>query len=205
MHLHRTLGGLESRPWKNGQAQINGGRVERIDGAVEIEAERFLRVHRPCGRDQDLGEVGVDAPVDGLVGIRQSGARDAAAEAHVIELPLHGAQTGLDIAQAFAIGQLREAKTKKLIQAGKAALTKIPRVTRDAFLKLVCGEMLHHLGEDCSANKHAPLSGLLRIRPPRLQTVESAPKPFKSKNLKMEPNLRSCLYLQPMRWCSAGH
>src|SRR5271169_3996172 len=174
MHLHRTLGGLESRPWKNGQAQINGGRVERIDGAVEIEAERFLRVHRPCGRDQDLGEVGVDAPVDGLVGVRQSGARDAAAEAHVIELPLDGTQTGLDIAQAFAIGQLGEAKTKKLIQAGKAALSKIACVTRYAFLKLIGGEMLHHLGEDCSANQHAPIVGAAQGLSTTSSTAESA-------------------------------
>src|SRR5450755_499938 len=97
-------------------------------------------------------------------------------KAHVIELPLHGTQAGFDIAQTFAIGQLREAETKKLIQARKAALSKIAVVTRDAFLKLVGGKMLHHLGEDCSANMHAPLSGLKTVRPASPHTGESGSK-----------------------------
>ena len=79
-------------------------------------------------------------------------------------------QAGFDIAQAFAIGQLRKAETKELIQAGKAALSKIAVITRDAFLKLVGGKMLHHLREDRSAKMHAPWSRLQVARPPSPQT-----------------------------------
>ncbi len=51
MHLHRSLGGLKPSPRKDRQAQVNGRRVERIDGAIEIETERLRRVHRPGGCD----------------------------------------------------------------------------------------------------------------------------------------------------------
>ena len=40
--FHRAFGGLEPRPRKDRQAQVNGGGVERIDGAVEIETERLI-------------------------------------------------------------------------------------------------------------------------------------------------------------------
>jgi len=51
MHFHRAFCGLEPSPRKQGQAQVNGGRVESIDGAVEIESKRLLGIHRPCGCD----------------------------------------------------------------------------------------------------------------------------------------------------------
>src|ERR1700687_4449146 len=166
MHLHRGLGELESGPRKQGQAQINGGRVESIDSAVEIKSQRLIGVHRPCGCDQNLGEVSIDAPVDGLVGVRERRARDATAEAHVIELRMDRTQAGFDVAQAFAIGQLREAQTKKLIPTGKAAFSKISVITSDAFLKLVGGKMFHHLSEHRPANMHALLSDLRTVNPP---------------------------------------
>ena len=40
--------------------------------------------------------------------VGQGGAGDAPADAHVVELGVLGAQAGLDVAQALAIGQLRE-------------------------------------------------------------------------------------------------
>jgi len=39
MHLHGSLGGAERRPWENRQAQIDCGRIERID--------RFGQFHTP--------------------------------------------------------------------------------------------------------------------------------------------------------------
>jgi len=42
------------------------------------------------------------------VRVGQGGPSDAAANAHLIEFAAHGAEAGLDVAQAFAIGQLRQ-------------------------------------------------------------------------------------------------
>ena len=68
-----------------------------------------------------LREVGVDAPVAHRVGIGQGVARDAAANAHVIELARLRSQTRFDVAQALAIGQLRERHAQELIEAGEAS------------------------------------------------------------------------------------
>src|SRR3954447_2166130 len=75
MHLHRTLGGLKPRPRKHGQAEVNGGRVQSVNGAVEIKAQRFVSVHWPCGGDHDWREVGINAPIDGLIGVGERGTR----------------------------------------------------------------------------------------------------------------------------------
>jgi TRAP-type mannitol/chloroaromatic compound transport system substrate-binding protein len=64
----------------------------------------------------------------GAVGIGQCASRDVAAEARVIELGLEGAQTRLDVAQAFAEGQLRESQAEELIPTREAAETTIWKV-----------------------------------------------------------------------------
>ncbi len=65
---------------------------------VEIHADRIAGVQRPRDANQGLREIGIDAPVAGLVGVGKSGARDLGAEPHVVELGLHGAQASLDVA-----------------------------------------------------------------------------------------------------------
>jgi hypothetical protein len=69
----------------------------------------------------------------------------------------------LDVSQAFAIRELREAQAQKLIPARKSAIPGIASITAHAFLKLVGRRMSHQLRENRSANVHAPLSG--RTRP----------------------------------------
>ena len=54
-------------------------------------------------------------PVPVLVGIGKIGSSDVPTEAEVIEKTRLGIQAGDDVAQALAIGQLSEAKGKKLI------------------------------------------------------------------------------------------
>jgi hypothetical protein len=43
-----------------------------------------------------------------FIGVGESGARNFAAKAHVIELGPDGAQTSLNVAKAFTISELRE-------------------------------------------------------------------------------------------------
>jgi hypothetical protein len=65
----------------------------------------------------------------------------------------------LDVSQALAIRELREAQAQKLIPARKSAIPGIASITAYAFLKLVSRRMDHHLRENGSANVHASLSG----------------------------------------------
>jgi hypothetical protein len=77
-----------------------------------------------------------------------------APEAHVIKLGLLGTQTGFDIAETFAVGELSEGQTKELIPAGKFFDVAIALVAIDANLKLVGREKVHELREDGSAKIH---------------------------------------------------
>lgn len=61
-------------------------------------------VQLPGGSDEQVGEIGEDAPVAMLVGMGEVVARDAAAKPHVIELGLLRPQAGFDVAQAFTVG-----------------------------------------------------------------------------------------------------
>ena len=86
MQLHGSLGRAERRPWKDGEAEIDRGRIERVHGVLEIEPERLVGIEPPGDADQALREVAVDAPVPSGVGISQGVACDAAAKTQVIEL-----------------------------------------------------------------------------------------------------------------------
>ena len=63
MHLYRSLLIAKMCPRKNGEAEINGGRVQYVHGGVEVNAERIGRIHRAGDVNQRLSEVGVDAPI----------------------------------------------------------------------------------------------------------------------------------------------
>ena len=76
VELDSALGGTGVGPREQRQAQVDGGGVERVDGAVKIGAEILVQVESARGVDQGLGEVGVNAPVHGPVGVRQGVARD---------------------------------------------------------------------------------------------------------------------------------
>ncbi len=158
MHLDRGLFGSEASPGEDRQAEVDGGGVQCVHGAVQIEAERFVGVHRAGDVDEHLSEVGVDAPVVRLVGIGQRRPCDLAAKAHVIELAFHRAQAGFDIAETLAERQLGKRQTKELIEAGKSAQFIIAAIASHALVELVRRDMIHQLGEDGAAGEHAPLS-----------------------------------------------
>jgi hypothetical protein len=80
--------------------------------------------------------------------------RDLAPEAHVIKLGLLGTQTGFDIAETFAVGDLSKSQRKKLIPAGEIFDIAIALVSIDANLKLVGREEVHELREDGPAKIH---------------------------------------------------
>ena len=100
MHLDGRLGSAKRGPGEQRQAQIDRRGIQGIDGVVQIETRVGVGVEF-CGLgDQMLGEVGMDLPGTGPVGVGQGVPGDPlAAEAGVIAFGAEGSQTGFDVAQ----------------------------------------------------------------------------------------------------------
>ena len=77
---------LRTWPGEYRQAQVDHRGIQRVCGSLKFDSEAVGNVQLARGSDQRLGEVGVDAPVTNLICIRQSVARNATADAHVVKL-----------------------------------------------------------------------------------------------------------------------
>jgi len=137
--------------------QVDRGGIEGVNCVLEFQADVLVAVESTGFGDEDLGEIGVDAPVPHFVGIGQVVARDAAADAHMIEPALHGSQAGYDIAEAFPVSQLGEGQTEELVEARKSPDFVVSLITPDAFSKLVQWQKGHGLGEDGRLGIHRSL------------------------------------------------
>ena len=71
MQFDGTFGGAEAGPGKDGQAQVDGGGIKGVDGVFEFQSQVVVGIQGPGECDEGVGEVGVDAPVAGLVGVGQ--------------------------------------------------------------------------------------------------------------------------------------
>ena len=189
MHLHRAFVLAEPGPRKQRKAQIDGGRIQHVQALIEVYADRIGGIERPRNVDQDVSEVRKDAPITRLVCVGQSGAGYLAAKAHVVSFGSQRAKTGLNIAQALAIGQLRESHGQILIPAGKAARTGIALIPCYAATKLAVRKKGNQLLEDGVPVVHAPSS----TNPAH---GSKSPARFKSRQEKMPPKLWTCNRLQ---------
>ena len=93
---------------KEREAEVNGGGVQRIGGGLEFKAECSIGVEPAGLLDEDLGEIGKDAPGPFFVGHRQGVTGGGLPDAGLIEFRAKGRQTGFDVAQTFAPSQLGE-------------------------------------------------------------------------------------------------
>src|SRR5438105_15404746 len=83
VQLHRGFILAKLRPWEQGKTQVDGGRVERIEGIVECQQDQISGMKWSADAEQMLRKLGEDAPVVSLIGIGRSGARNLAAGVHV--------------------------------------------------------------------------------------------------------------------------
>ena len=141
-------------PRKQREAQVNGGGVQRISRRSEFKAERLIGVERGGLPDEDMGEVGKNTPVAVFVGVGQGAAGRGLSDAGVIEFRAEGCQTGFDIAQAFAPGQLGEGQHEELFVSGEFADAEVAVITGDTLVELVFGEVVEELGEDGATFVH---------------------------------------------------
>ena len=84
VHLDGALALAKSGPRKQRQTQIDGGRIESVKALIEIDADRIGGIQRPGYIDQDVREIGKDAPVARFVGVGQSGAGNLTAKAQMV-------------------------------------------------------------------------------------------------------------------------
>jgi hypothetical protein len=154
MELDGTLASAESSPGEKRQTEVDRRGIEGVDRIFEFQADVLVAVKSTGLGDEHLGKVGVDTPIAGFVCVGQVVARDAAADAHVIEPTLHGFQAGDDIAKALPISQLGEGQTEELIEARKFPDPVVPPITPDAFSKFGKRKEGHNLGEDRRLSVH---------------------------------------------------
>ena len=166
VHLHRRLGGAEVRPRKDRQAQSDGRRVQGVDGIGQVQPQFFVDVQRPRLGDEPLGQRRMDTPVAPFVGIGQRRAPDRLAEAHVIEFRCVDREAGLDVAQAFPVGQLGEGHGPVLLGAGQRPDPVIAAIPVDDPRESSPWQEVHELSEQGLAGVHEHLLG---------ETPKSAP------------------------------
>ena len=121
MPLDGRLGRSTLRPWVDGQAKVDGYRIQRVGGLFEIDAKGFVAVKIASNYKQPPTEAHVDTPVAHRVGICESASGTPAVDSHVIERVALRSEAGFDVPQALAIGQLRKRQTAKLL--GKVCTT----------------------------------------------------------------------------------
>ena len=144
-------GGLvpsERGPRKQRQTQVNGGGVQRVGGGLKFDAPRIAGIEDGGLLDEDLSEVGEEAPVAFFVGVGQRAAGDGLAKAAVIETRTERRQTGFNVAETFAPGQLGESQDEEMFVRGEFTDAAVAVITRDTLVELVFGKMLQELGED---------------------------------------------------------
>ena len=69
VQFDRPFGAAKLRPGKQRKAQVDGGGVQGVDRGVEVETEVVAQIELFGSLDEDLSEVGVDAPVALVVGM----------------------------------------------------------------------------------------------------------------------------------------
>ena len=111
--------------------------------------ERFVGVRGLL--NEDLSEVGEDAPVAGLVGVGQRAASGGLANAAVIELGAQGMQAGFDVAQTLAPSQLGENHDDELFVAGQFADSEVATIASNTLVEFVFGQAVQQLGENGAA------------------------------------------------------
>ena len=154
MQFDRPFGSPKLCPGKQRKAQVDGSGVQGVDRGVEVETKVVAQIELFGSLDEDLSEVGVDAPVALVVGMGKVAVGDRAVNAHVVEFGFHHSQTRFDLAQTVAVGQLRECHDPKLLGTLVRADLVVAAVAVDARLKPSPRNELHELRENEFAFVH---------------------------------------------------
>ncbi len=137
--------------------------------------------------DEDVREIGEKTPVAFFVGVGQRAARRGLADARVIKFRAEGSQTGFDVAETFAPGQLGEGQNEKLLISGKFADAEVATVTGDTLVEFVFGQAVQELGENGATFIH-------KIKNRRIAVIYPQRAVGKLKSKKAEQRKKSRCY-----------
>ena len=137
-------------PGKQGQAKIDCRGIQGIGGLLQFGGEALAGIQIGRLPNQHLRKIRKDRPWPFLVCIRQRTSRHRPPNSGMVQAMPQGPHAGIDIAQAFPIGQLRKRHDKKLLVAGQRSHSPVPVVASHALLELVLRKPVHQL------RKHRP-------------------------------------------------
>ena len=155
VELDRRIGAGPVGPRTQGKTQVDESGVECIHRRFQIEYVGLITICLACPVDQLLRDRGEQLPRPLFVHSRERAARHARAESEVIPQAGLGIQTRLDITQALAKGDLREAHRKEVIPRGKRSRALRLVVLDRRASKLPMWHTRHYLRENRLAFIHA--------------------------------------------------
>jgi hypothetical protein len=71
MEFYRTLPFPKLCPGEKGQTKVDGGRIQGVNCLIQFDTEGIFGVEFSGSCNQDLGEIGINPPIPGLVGMGQ--------------------------------------------------------------------------------------------------------------------------------------
>ena len=143
MEFDRALAFSKPGPREKSKTQIDGCRIQDICRLFQCDAEGVRGVKFSGFRDEDLSKVRINPSIPVLIGVGKCIAGDVSSDAQMIKSGLSCTQTGLDISQTFAVGQLSEGHAEILVPAGKTDQLAIAVVSIYALAEFVCGDRVH--------------------------------------------------------------
>ena len=143
MEFYGTFPFSKSRTWEKGQTAIDGSRVQGVNCLIQFDPKGIFDIKFSGPGNEYLSEIGINSPISGLIGMGKGIARHLPPDAQMIKPGRGYPQAGLNISQAFPVGELSKRHAKILVPAGKADHFVIAVVSIDAFSELVCGDKVH--------------------------------------------------------------
>jgi hypothetical protein len=129
----------EFRPGEERQTEVDGGRIQCIDGVIQVYSERVVDTESPCSCDEHLREILVHTPIPGLVGVGQRIPGYLPPYPHVVKLRFGCTETCLDVPQAFSVGELSKGHGKILVPTREGLDLVVATITPYALTEFVYG------------------------------------------------------------------
>lgn len=154
VHLDTGLCLPELGPGAEAETETDRATVKSIDGVVQVEPERVVRIQGTDFVDEDLAQVGIDAPVAEFVGLRQCIAGNGIADPVHVQLMGDCRQARFHVPKAALVRILGQTHHKKLVVTGKVPDAIVPVVTGHAIVELASWDEGHNLGKYCASFVH---------------------------------------------------
>ena len=158
VRFDNCFGGTEIGTREQGKAQVDGGRVHRVERCLESQADVFVPIEFECNGNQPLPKRFEQTPVATFVSVGQRRFGNASANADVVELGTLGVEASNQIAQTLSPGQLSIGHAQKMAPCRELADTAIHRETIDQMFEMAKGNKFQQLREYGSAMIHLTAS-----------------------------------------------